>query len=410
MNIVSLVEGAVARKGGMGIIGVPLALRSLAARGHNIVLLVSGDVSPGTEEFLTNDISSARQRQEGAGTFGMLRFHSWSFWAFSPGIITAARKLIRDADLIFLNSLYSFPVILGYVFARMYGKPYGIWPHGVLAPFQRKKSARKKWLYDKLIARRILENAAVIFYTAAGEQGEAMQLRLTAPSVIVPNGIDVDAFADLPAAGKFRNCFMGGHRGPLVIFIARLSPKKGLDLLIEAMAEVIAQRPDVRLAIIGGPDPPSFVRQVQMWVAKKGLEANTVLTGFATLDQKLQAFADADVFVLPSQEENFGLSVFEAMASRLPVVISNTMNYAEEIARSAAGFSVPRERSAFAGAILKLVRDPVLGRQMGENGLRLASTYSWASTAANIDRVSQCIVQRRSLPADLRGLSAIDPT
>jgi glycosyltransferase involved in cell wall biosynthesis len=401
MKIVSLVEGAVARKGGMGIIGVPLALRSLATLGHNIVLLVSGDVSPGTEGFVTGDICSALTRREGAGTFGTLRFPSWPVWAFSPGIITVARKLARDADLIYLNSLYSFPVILGYLLARIYRKPYGIWPHGVLAPFQRRKSARKKWLYDKLIARRILDNASVIFYTASGEQDEAAQLHLTGPSVIVPNGIDVDAFADLPTPGKFRARFLNGHKGPLVIFIARLSAKKGLDLLIEAMADVVSQRPDVRLAIIGGPDPPSFVRQVQVWVAQNRLEAHTVLTGFATLEHKLQAFSDADVFVLPSQQENFGLSVFEAMASRLPVVVSNTLNYAQEIASSAAGFSVPRDRHAFAEAILRLVRDPPLRRQMGENGLCLARSYSWASTAANIERVSQCILQNASMPADL---------
>jgi glycosyltransferase involved in cell wall biosynthesis len=401
MKIVSLVEGAVARKGGMGIIGASLALRSLAARGHNIVLLVSGDVSPGTEGFVTEDICSALARKEGTGTFGTLTFRSWRVWSFSFGIISVARKLARDADVIYLNSLYSFPVILGYILSRLYRKPYGIWPHGVLAPFQRRKSARKKWLYDRLVGRRILKNASVVFYTASGEQREAEQLRLTGPSVIVPNGIDVDAFSDLPPRGKFRERFLGSHAGPLVIFVARVTTKKGLDLLIEAMAVVVSQRPDVRLAIVGGPDPPSFVRQVQVWVAKYGLEANTVLTGFAPLEQKLQAFADADVFVLPSQGENFGLSVFEAMASRLPVVVSNTLNYAEEIARSAAGFSVPRQPHAFAEAILQLVREPLLRRQMGENGLRLARGYSWASTAANIERVSQCILHNGSFPPDL---------
>lgn len=270
MKIVSLVEGAVVRKGSMGIIGVPLALQKLAERGHNVILLVSGDVSPGTERFLAHDVQSALSRKEGAGTFGTLRFQSWPVWALSISILRTASRLAREADLIFLNSLYSFPVMLGYLLARVYRKPYGIWPHGVLAPFQRKKSARKKWIYDRLVGRRILDNASVVFYTASGEQGEAAQLGLTAPWVVVPNGIDVDAFSHLPELGRFRARFLNGYRGPLVIFLARLSAKKGVDLLIDAMAEVVKQIPDVRLAIIGGPDPPSFSRQVQSWVSKSG--------------------------------------------------------------------------------------------------------------------------------------------
>jgi glycosyltransferase involved in cell wall biosynthesis len=398
MKIVSLVEGAVASKGGIGIVGVPLAMRSLAERGHQIVLLVSGGVSPGTEGFVTKDVCTALTRIEGAGTFGILSFQAWRIWAFSLGMIRVANKLVRDADLIYLNSLYSFPVLLGYLLARKYRKPYCIWPHGVLAPFQRKQSARKKWLYDVLIARKMLENAAVVFYAASGEQDEAAQLRLTQTSAIVPNGVDVGVYSELPASGKFRAAFMDGHKGPLVIFLSRLAVKKGLDLLIKAMAEVVSQRPEVRLAIIGGPDPPSFARQVQAWVTENGLESNAVITGFVSPEEKLQAFADADVFVLPSQAENFGLSIFEAMASRLPVVISDTLNYAGEIVRSAAGFSVPREPHAFAEAILQLVREPVLRRQMGENGLRLARRYSWANTAAKIECVSESIVRHNPLP------------
>lgn len=95
------------------------------------------------------------------------------------------------------------------------------------------------------------------------------------------------------------------------------------------------------------------------------------------------------------------------MASRVPVVVSNTLNYAEEIARSAAGFSVPRERHAFAAAILRLLREPGLRKHMGDNGLCLARLYSWANTASNIERVSQCILRNAALPADLTGARGV---
>jgi glycosyltransferase involved in cell wall biosynthesis len=111
--------------------------------------------------------------------------------------------------------------------------------------------------------------------------------------------------------------------------------------------------------------------------------------------------ADADVFVLPSQAENFGFSVFEAMASRVPVVVSDTLNYAEEIVRSGAGLAVQRDPESFAAAILRLLEGPALRQQMGANGLQFARRYDWAETGIRVERAFESILQNRPLPADL---------
>ena len=118
-------------------------------------------------------------------------------------------------------------------------------------------------------------------------------------------------------------------------------------------------------------------------------------------DARLQLLADADVFVMPSHAENFGFGVFEAMASRVPVVVSNSLNYADEIAACEAGFSVERSPEALARAILTLLEDHELRGRMGANGVRMAHRYSWESTGANIERVVQSILQHQPLPADL---------
>src|SRR5437868_6512314 len=147
MTITSFVEGATVRKGGIGIVGVPVILGSTANRGHRIVVMMAGPPILGREEFVTPDVESALKRRQGAGTFGIVTFKAWMNWAFSPGILWKARKVIRSSDFIGLHSLYSFPVLAGYLFARYYRIPYGIWLHGVLSPFQRQISARKKWFY-----------------------------------------------------------------------------------------------------------------------------------------------------------------------------------------------------------------------------------------------------------------------
>jgi glycosyltransferase involved in cell wall biosynthesis len=401
MRIVNFAEGATPQKGGIGIVGIPVIMASTAARGHRIVVLMGGPPIPGRDEFRSAGIDDALNRIQGAGTFGIVTHKAWGAWAFSPTLLWKAIGVVRRSDFIGLHSLYSFPVLVGYTLARCVGRPYGIWLHGVLAPCQRRVSARKKWLYDRLFARRILAHAAVIFFTARGEREETRCLGLTTPSVVVPTGFIVEEYSNLPSRGAFRARFLAGHTGPLVLCLARLNAKKGLDLLAEAMALVAACRPDVRLAIVGPPDPPSFGEKVREWIQKNGIESSAVITGPVDPAMKLQALADTDVLVMPSEAENFGFSVFEAMSSRIPVVVSDTLNYAEEIAASGAGFAVHRQAGQLAGAILRLVDNPALRQQMGLNGLEMANRYSWEKTGAKVERVIQSVLIHQPLPADL---------
>ncbi len=131
------------------------------------------------------------------------------------------------------------------------------------------------------------------------------------------------------------------------------------------------------------------------WLAASPAKANIVLTGLIDEAEKLQAFADADVFVLPSEAENFGFAIFEAMASRLPVVVSDTLNYATAIRSCQAGLTPPRNRESFADAIEAVLRDPDRARQMGaERVRRWAAEYSlgamWPANR-NGDRVPRSL-------------------
>src|SRR5438445_5659617 len=87
MTILSFVEGATKRRGGMGLVGVPSILRSTAALGHRIALIMGGPVNPHREEFLVPDIPGALSRKEGAGSFGIVSLRAWATWAFAPGIL-----------------------------------------------------------------------------------------------------------------------------------------------------------------------------------------------------------------------------------------------------------------------------------------------------------------------------------
>ena len=128
----------------------------------------------------------------------------------------------------------------------------------------------------------------------------------------------------------------------------------------EAMAYVSTKVPNVRLAIVGGGDPPNFIDQVRICLKYFGIADRAVLTGPLIGRKKLEAFADADIFVLPSHAENFAFAMFEAMASRIPVVISSTLNFAHEVERYSAGLVVKRDSSSFLPVTKRLSTIPGL--------------------------------------------------
>jgi len=409
MILAGFAEGATPSRGGIGLVAVPEILRSTAARGHRIVLVMSEPANPDSTNLVVPDAD--RVLANNTGAFGIVTFKAGlGSWAFSPRVFDRFHDLVRRSDFVLLHSLYSFPVLAGYLLARYYGKPYGVWPLGVLAPFQRRISPKKKLLYNRLFVDQILRHAAVIFYTAPGEREEAGDLGLPGPSVVIPHGIDVEEFSELPPRGAFRGRFLNGHGGPMVLFLARLALKKGLDLLIEAMKLVVARRPDAMLAIAGPADPPAFGDQVRRWVAESGIAENIVLTGPADPGLRREALADADVFALLSQAENFGFSVFEAMAAQVPVVVSDKLNYAGEIARRGAGFSVPRTPEKAAEAILRLIEDAELRRHMGVSGRELAAGCSWEENGVKLERTIESLLARRPLPADLLPSDGFHPT
>jgi glycosyltransferase involved in cell wall biosynthesis len=381
VRVVGFAEGASVRKGGVGLVGVPWISKSLADRGHQVVLNVAGRVSPGAERFVCVDPERAMRQPSGAGTFGVVTYPACGSWAWAPTMIGRLRTHVREADFIALHSLYSFPVLAGFLLARSYGRPYGLWPHGVLAPFQRRISATRKQAYGLAVGRRILEHASVLFYSSSAEQNEAAELGLKNPSVVLPHGFDVLEYSSLPPRGLFRDKYLQGREGPLIVFLSRLNTKKGLDVLVHAFRKVLDEMPSALLAIVGAGDPPSFADQVKQWVKNAGVESRVVMPGLLIGAEKLKAFADADVFVLPSRTENFGFAIFEAMASRIAVVVSEGVHCAEEIHRYGAGLVVRCEVEAFAAAMLKLAGSPVLRQEMGDNGRRLAQTYTWEDSA-----------------------------
>lgn len=390
MRIISFSEGTHPANGSVGIAAVPAICRSLYEQGHNVTLIVGNNPYQFQKSKLLSK-EDVNERPQKATTFEMFHAPGLTKWAFAPRLLLSY-KLVSQADIIFLHSLYSFPVLVGFILSRIFKKPYLLYTHGVLAPFQRRVSFRKKAIYNWLIANSILDHASSIVYTSSGEMDEASSLKIKAPVAIIPHGVDFNTIYLPNNKNSFRQKYLNNCTGPVLLFLGRINAKKGLDILIESFSIVHKQIPDARLVIMGGGDPPSFETKVRGWVNEFGLQEEVVFTGPVFGEEKFSAFTGSDVFILPSIAENFCMTMFEAMSFHLPVIISENLNLAADVKKARAGLVVKRDIQSFANSIILLLRDENLRSELMQNGFQFAKTFSWQSTGNNLNNLIHSVV------------------
>jgi glycosyltransferase involved in cell wall biosynthesis len=190
---------------------------------------------------------------------------------------------------------------------------------------------------------------------------------------VIPHGIEVEAFRRLAPRGWIRRRAPHLAGRTIILFLSRIDPKKGLDLLLPAFARLRAQQPDVAL-VMAGAGEAELIGRLKAEAMRLGIAAHLYWAGFLDGDEKLAALADADLFVLPSYSENFGLSVVEAMASRLPVVISDEVAIHREVAGAQAGLVTSCQVPSLTAALASLVADAGLRERLGQAGRRLVES------------------------------------
>jgi glycosyltransferase involved in cell wall biosynthesis len=298
---------------------------------------------------------------------------------FSYSLGHYLRKNIPNFDVVHVHGFYRFPTTFAAYWSRRQGIPYIIRPHGALDPYVYDKSAaplRLKRLYERRFDMPNLQAASAVHYTAEDERVRTSALGLRSPSFVIPNGLDWERYRALPERGELRSR-LGIGNAPIVLFLGRMHFKKGLDLLVPAFQQVCRARPDARLLIVGHDDD-GYEKKVRRWVSERGLDSVVHFVGPLQGVDVSRAYVDADVFVLPSYTENFGMAVVEAMGCGLPVVISDQVNIHHEISESRSGLVTHCDAGEVANAVLSILSDPDLARRMGIAGRRLVEErYSW---------------------------------
>jgi len=333
------------------------------------------------------DVPTNREIADGGVNLRYFPVHWPTRAACSWRMAAALGRNVGTFDLVQIHSLFQFPGLAAAYFCRRAGVPYVLRPQGAFDPFDQHHHRGRKVVYYRLFEHRNVVRAAAIHYTSQTEAEHARQVGVTAPGFVVPLGIDPQSYADLPPHGRFRANHPPLENRRLVVFLGRITPKKGFDLLIPALARVAARVPEAHL-VLAGPDNEGYASTVKDLIAAQGLGSRVTWTGLVTGARKLELLRDADVWVLPSYDENFAVAAVEAMAAAAPVVVSERVAVQDAVRRADAGLVVPTSVDALADAIEAILTNQRLRTQMGSNGQRLvASEFTWDVTANRLMRV-----------------------
>ena len=373
------------RKGGPTAACLGMA-QSMARRGHQVrIVTTDRGYDPGRSDG-ERDVTIEALPGDWPAFFG-------TSWAMRRRL----SRVIPEADVVHLHSLYLFHDWATGDYCLRYGKPYIVRPHGTLDPFIYHRHRYRKAVAGVLFQNKVLRNAAGLHYTTLDEHRLARPYALNTRGSILPIGIDLSSVEDLPARSVLRARYPVIGDRKVVLFLGRLSFKKGVDVVVSAFAEIARERDDVFL-VIAGPD--DGVRPAaEASIAESGLAKRSLFTGMISGDDKRTVLAGSDMFLLPSRSENFGIAVIEAAACGLPVVISDRVNLCDDFRCAEAGLVVPPTASDFAAQLRYLLGNPTVAAALGRRGAELVRRrFTWEALGSGYEAMYAMAARDKVLP------------
>jgi glycosyltransferase involved in cell wall biosynthesis len=332
---------------------------ALAARGHDVRVLTS-DVADLPKSWTSGEVGRPRAVELPPPARIAERFDRSS--------LSIVQRQLADADMLHLHQTWAPRCLQLASLARRLKVPYVMSVHGVLDDWCMDQKRRKKRMFLWLAARRMLESAAAVHCTAQGELEQARKWFPRGRGVAIPLAVDLSIYRTLPgpAAARKRIEALRSSR-PTLLFLSRVHYKKQIELLIQA-TDALKRAGRNCLAIIAGSGDADYVARLRRLVSERGLDDDVIFPGFLDGRDKVSLYEAADVFVLPTSQENFGFVLFEALAAGTPVITTRGADTWPELERSGGALIVPAETNAIASAVRELLDDPERRVAMGQRG------------------------------------------
>lgn len=293
------------------------------------------------------------------------------------------RKKLKEFDIIHIHEHRTFLAAVVHRYAKKYNIPYIIQPRGS-APTMVK--SRQKEIFDKLAGKSIIYDACKIIASSNSEASQYKDVfsKLEISKVVqIPNGIDLETYQKLPKKGIFREKMGIKKEERIILYLSRLHERKGIELLLKSFKDILdgvkgtnTENLPLKL-VIAGPDD-HYLDKINDMVDEMDIESSVIIPGPLFENDKLEAYVDADVFVLPSKDryESFGNVVVEAMACQTPVIVTKFCGISEWIDTSV-GRVIDYQKDELSRAILDIINseNPSL---MSHNAREMAlNTFNW---------------------------------
>jgi glycosyltransferase involved in cell wall biosynthesis len=383
--------------------GPPVKVRALseglARRGHQVTVLTA---DWGLEKRMqTMEEKSAAERspfgwrrnQNGVQAIYLPTWMRYRTVSWNPAVKRYLRARLQNFEIVHIFGLYD---LLGPAVAAACGKrsqPYVVEPIGMFVPI-----VRNLWLkrmYHALWGRRMLAGARAVVATSDQEMEALAAGGVSAQKVrLRRNGVEVPV--SWPPQGSFRRAHKIELDVKLVLFLGRLSKKKSPDLLLRAFGELLKRSAEIgAILVFAGPGESGIQEQLDHLASQLGVQSRVRFVGPVFGESKWAAYRDADVFVLPSQNENFGNTAAEAVAAGTPVIVTEHCGVAPLLANEA-GLVVPHETGAIADALERILGEPELRERLAAGCPGVRARLGWEEPVAEMEALYTVLAARQA--------------
>jgi glycosyltransferase involved in cell wall biosynthesis len=307
-------------------------------------------------------------------------------YKFSVDLLRWLNRHAQEFDLAHIHALFSPVSSAAATVCRIQRLPYILRPLGTLDPADLRKKKQLKKIYLAVLERPNLAGAAAIHFTSAQEAKVSQRFGLSTQDLVIPLGvIPPKTVGGVGEEGniQLRRQLSIPEDIPLVLFMSRIDPKKGLNLLIPALEKLLVEGFRFHFVLAGtNPQAPNYEEKIKSQIESSTLGLHTTITGFVTGEFKSALLQAADLFVLPSYYENFGIAVAEAMVAGCPVLISDQVHICQEVSDSESGWVSTMDVPTLTGLLRTALENPLERKHRGLRAQEYAlQHYSWDAIA-----------------------------
>ena len=362
----------------------------LARRGHQVVVYTSnmldlhGKDSINANHLIINRVDVHYSRS------------LWRYKTFiiTPSMIPLLSNNIDNFDVVHIHDCRSFQGISAYLFAKTKKVPYVFQPHGSFLSSLPESPTPKiaRVTLDRFISEKIVRNASKVVALSRVEAEQYRGMGVPEEKIaVIPNGIDLSEYADLPPKGSFKKKFGIDEDEKIILYLGRIHRIKGLDVLVKAFANIVEKLDDVRLVVVGPND--GYLSELEALINALKIDDNVLISGPLYGKDKLEAYVDADIYVLPSRYEIWGMTVLEAVACGTPIILSENCGIAEYF-KDKVGLVVKPDSNHLSEALLEMLLNHKRRSIFRENCKAVIEKFNISKKVSVLEKVYEEMVRQ----------------